>query len=130
MSETTANDPTAIAARLFTAIEAGDIDAVREAYHPDVVIWHNDDGVEQSRDTNLRTLAWVTKHIDGMRYDDVRLTATPTGFVQQHVVRGSNRAGVEVAMPACIVVTLDNDGLITRLDEYLDSRHVDLFTQR
>jgi ketosteroid isomerase-like protein len=50
-------DPLEVAARLFAAIEAGDIDAVRELYHPDVEVWHNTDGLAQSRDANLATLA-------------------------------------------------------------------------
>lgn len=33
--------------RFFSAIEAGDMDTVRDVYHPDVVIWHNTDGVDQ-----------------------------------------------------------------------------------
>jgi uncharacterized protein len=29
--------------RFFAALEAGDIETVREIYAPDAVIWHNDD---------------------------------------------------------------------------------------
>ena len=36
-----------IADQLFAAIEAGDIDAVRDLYAPDAVIWHNTDETEQ-----------------------------------------------------------------------------------
>jgi len=118
----------ALADQFFAAIERGDIDAVRDFYAPDAVIWHNHDDVEQSRDENLRTLAWAVVHIDGMRYEEVRRSVTDTGFVQQHVVRGRNAVGVDVVMPACLVVTVAA-GLITRLDEYLDSRHVDVFAQ-
>ena len=51
------------------------------------------------------------------------------GFVQQHVVRGRNALGEEFAIPACLVVTVV-EGRITRLDEYLDSRHADVVTAR
>jgi ketosteroid isomerase-like protein len=112
-----------VAERLFSAIEAGDIDAVRSIYAPDVAIWHNHDGVVQTLDENLRTLAWMTKHLPGTRYSDVRRSTTDSGFVQQHVLVATNRAGRDVAVPACIVAEVVG-GRITRLDEYLDSAHV------
>jgi len=35
--------------RFFSAIEAGDIDALNDIYHPDVVVWHNTDGLKHWR---------------------------------------------------------------------------------
>ncbi len=115
-----AND---VAEQLFAAIEAGDIDAVRSLYAPDVAVWHNTDGLTQSLDDNLRVLGWMTKHLPGTRYTEVRRAVTDSGFVQQHVLVATNRAGRNVAVPACIVAEVV-DGRITRLDEYLDSAHV------
>jgi len=109
-----------MAAALFDAIEAGDIEAVRSLYAPDVVVWHNTDGKEQGADENLRTLAWCVRHIRGMRYEDVRCFETPSGFVEQHTLRGTTGSGAELAVPACLVVSV-RDGLIARIDEYLDS---------
>jgi hypothetical protein len=43
--------------RFFTALEAGDIEALREIYAPEALIWHNDDLLEQSVDDNLTVLA-------------------------------------------------------------------------
>jgi ketosteroid isomerase-like protein len=40
-------EPLEVADRLFAAIEAGDIDAVRELYHPDIAVWHNTGGLAQ-----------------------------------------------------------------------------------
>jgi len=112
-----------LAERLFKAIEAADIDAVKEIYAPDAEIWHNTDGLVQSRDDNARTLTWVTKNLQGMAYTEIRRSATDDGFVQQHVLVANNRAGQRVEVPACIVVRIA-DGHITRLDEYIDSANV------
>jgi ketosteroid isomerase-like protein len=112
-----------LADRLFKAIEAADIDAVRDLYAPDAVIWHNNDGVEQTPEQNLRVLQWVVDNLKDRSYDDVRRTVTPTGFVQQHVLRFTRADGTRQEIPACIVVTCDGDK-ITRLDEYLDSAHI------
>jgi ketosteroid isomerase-like protein len=109
-----------VAERLFAAIMAGEVEAVRELYAPDVVIWHNFDQVEQTRDENLRTLAWVVKNVRDLRYQEIRRHAIEGGFVQQHVLRGVGPSGNTVEIPACIVCRVE-DGKITRLDEYLDS---------
>jgi ketosteroid isomerase-like protein len=112
-----------LARRLFTAVAAGDLDAVRAIYAPDAVIWHNTDGVGQTVEQNLAVLAWLAQNVTGTRYDDVRLQATETGFVQQHVMRGRTSGDAEITLPGCIVCTVAG-GRITRLDEYLDSAHL------
>jgi ketosteroid isomerase-like protein len=126
-SAPSAAESLAVAERFFAAIEAGDINAIYETYAPDAVIWHNFDNVEQTRDENVRMLGWSVKHLGNMRYTDVRRTATDTGFAQQHVLRAINPKGVEIEVPAALFVSV-RDGRITRLDEYLDSRHVALIT--
>ncbi|MBN9493874.1 nuclear transport factor 2 family protein [bacterium] len=123
MTSSFADSPTAIAKRLFAAIEAGDIAAVEELYAPTIVIWHNYDGVEQSLSENLRTLRWLTRNVTDLRYEEIRVLETPGGFVQQHVLRATGPGGVRLEIPACMVGTV-NDGQITRIDEYLDSAHV------
>ena len=112
-----------LAERLFAAIERGDAEAIREIYAPGCVIWHNNDGATQAVEENLRTLRWVIRNIAGVRYEEVRRQETPTGFVQQHVLRGTAPNGQPLEVPACIVCTVE-DGHITRLDEYLDSAHL------
>jgi ketosteroid isomerase-like protein len=113
----------AIADALFAAIEAGDIEAVRALYAPDAVIWHNNDGVEQTPEQNLRVLRWVVDNLRDRAYEDVRRIVTDDGFVQQHVLRFTRGDGTRQEIPACLVVRC-TDGKITRLDEYLDSAHI------
>ena len=114
---------TDVADRLFAAIEAGDLEAVRALYAPDAVIWHNTDGAEQTVEQNLRVLRWVVDNLADRRYEEVRRVSTESGFVQQHVLRCTRRDGTPVEVPACLVVTCAA-GRITRLEEYLDSAHV------
>lgn len=108
--------------QLFSAIMRGDIEAVRAIYAPNAVIWHNNDQLEETPERNLRVLGWVSKNIRDIRYEDLRRHETPTGFVQQHVLRGVAPNGTELKIPACIICEV-KDGQITRLDEYLDSAH-------
>ena len=125
----TDHDGLAVAERLFAAIEAGDIDAVRDLYAPDAVVWHNTDGVEQDVEANLATLRWCADNLGGMRYADVRRRIDDDGFVQQHVLVAGGRSGTPVEVPACIVATIRN-GRISRIDEYLDSAQVALLVRR
>lgn len=122
-------DAAVVAERLFAAVEVGDIATVRSLYADDIVVWHNHDGLTQSADDNLVVLAWMAEHLPGGRYTQVRRHVTLSGFVQQHVLVATNRAGREVSVPACIVAEVV-DGRITRLDEYLDSAHVAALMER
>jgi ketosteroid isomerase-like protein len=117
-----------VADRLFKAIERGDVAAIREIYAPGVKIWHNNDGATQTADENLAVLGWVVANILEVAYTEVRRQATPTGFVQQHVMRGRVKSsGKELRLPACMVCDVEQ-GRITRLDEYFDSAHVAVLT--
>lgn len=106
--------------RLFEAICSGDLGAVREVYAPTVRVWHNFDRVEQSLEENLRVLAWVVKNVSGLRYEQVRRQRTESGFVQQHVLRGTAPGGESLEVAACLVCRVEG-GRVTRIDEYLDS---------
>lgn len=114
-----------IADRLFGAIEAGDVEAVRQLYAPDAVVWHSHDGIEEDVAQNLRVLGWVVANLAERSYEEVRRQATAIGFVQQHVLRFSRGDGTRQEIPACLVVACDFEaGTITRIDEYLDSAHL------
>lgn len=112
-----------VAQRLFAAVARGDVESVRALYAPGIAIWHNTDGIAQDSEANLRVLAWMSKNITNMRYEDVSLVESESGFVQQHVLRGTAPNGEPFELPACMVGVV-KDGLITRLDEYFDSAHV------
>ena len=110
-----------LADKLFAAIDANDLDALRnDVYSPDVVVWHNNDNHEQRIDENLKVLNWLSRKVVDRRYEDVRRQVTPTGFVEQHVLRGTAPNGNPMEIAACLVVTIENDRVV-RIDEYLDS---------
>lgn len=112
-----------LADRFFRAVEAGDIDTVRDCYAADVAIWHNTDNLEQTRSENLVTLRGMAMRISDRRYEVLRREAFPGGFVQRHILHGTRQDGVRLTLHACILCTVEN-GRITRLDEYFDSAQV------
>ena len=109
-----------LAERFLGAIQAGDIDTVRACYAPDAKLWHNTDNIEQTVDQNLRVLGWFARKLPDRNYRVLRREALKDGFMQQHVLEATLPNGTPWKMSACVVVKMEN-GLITRLDEYLDS---------
>jgi len=109
-----------LADRLFKAIERSDVDAVAAIYAPDATIWHNTDGKVETPEQNLSGLRQFVALSSARAYTEIRRAPTPSGFVQQHVLRAQLKNGREFVLPACIICVVKS-GRITRLDEYLDS---------
>jgi uncharacterized protein len=117
----------ALADRFFSAIEAGDIEALRQMYADDATIWHNFDQLDQNVDDNLQVLAWMHRTIDGLRYTAIERVVLDDGFVQQHVLTGSTAGGM-LELPAMMRVTV-SDGTVTRIEEYFDTAQLAPLTQ-
>jgi hypothetical protein len=71
-------------------------------------------------DNNLLTLHDLHRRATGLAYTEIRRFPAPGGFVQQHVLTGEAKGG-PLCMPAMIRFWVEN-GRITRLEEYLDTR--------
>jgi uncharacterized protein len=115
----------ALAERFFTAIEASDVETLREIYHPDCIIWHSSDPLEkrstgQGVAENLHALATLQDRVIGATFEVLQREATETGFLQQHILRGSMPNGEPFIMPTSMICVVE-EGRITRLDEYFDS---------
>lgn len=112
-------NPLDVAARLCTAIEAGDLDGVRSVYSPDVVVWAGFDNRERDVESSLGVLEWLLSVTTSRRYEVVRRIEIDGGVLQQHVLHATTRNGSSFSMPACLVLQISGDR-ITRVDEYLD----------
>jgi hypothetical protein len=99
-----------LADEFFAAIERGDLEAVAGYYADDVVVWHNVTRRDQTREENLRLLRHLSGRIADWRYEEVRRDCFPGGFVQRHLLRGTNAAGEEVELPVCLVPGRRPDG--------------------
>jgi uncharacterized protein len=108
------------AERFVSAIQTGDVEAVRACYAPDAKLWHNTDDIEQTVDQNMAVLNWFIKTLPDRYYRVLYRAALKDGFVQQHILEATLPDGTKWKMFACVVVRIEN-GVIVRLDEYLDS---------
>ena len=102
------------------ASRGGDLDALAALSEPDAVVWHNNDDLVVSAEHSRKTLRWLHRTMPDVRWDDVAVLPTPTGFVWQSIMRGTV-AGADVRVHTCVVVTLSDAGKVARAEEYLDS---------
>ncbi len=103
------------------AITGKDSDAFVNALAPGAVVWHNYDRKEIDARENMGAIAVLSQLVDGMTNEHVRLAAIDGGFMLQFVTKGTVRSsGNAFEMQNCLVVSTNDDGLITRIDEYVD----------
>lgn len=113
-------DPVAtLADAFFGALEKGVVEDVNACFAPGATIWHNFDCKILTPKENIPGLEALFGNFTRREYRDVRRQTTPSGFVQQHVLRLEKPDGAVIDWPACIVFDV-RDGRIARLDEYVD----------
>jgi hypothetical protein len=86
---------------------------------PGATVWHNYDDKTAVYADSVGSLPWMFKAVEGLRWETRRAMATSEGFVWEAIIRGTAKFG-ELAAQTCMVVTLNDDGLIMALDEYID----------
>jgi ketosteroid isomerase-like protein len=110
----------AIADRLFAAMEAGDIDTVGAMWSEDVAVWHIGDGRTRGKAGGLKVINWLLSATNDRHYDVVSRQLFEGGFVQQHVLHGTARDGKIYSMQVAMIISVGADGLITSIHEYFD----------
>ncbi len=110
---------TEICKALFAAFEAGDETRVRELLAPDVRVQQNNNP-PMDLDTLLGFARAVLAVVSDFRYEDAVRSATATGFVEEHRVRGVLPDGSPLDLAVCVVADL-RDGRVVDLREYLDT---------
>jgi ketosteroid isomerase-like protein len=112
----------------ITATGDGDLETVAAMYAPGAVIWINATGTEMPAADGIGVLAALHRRAAAVRYEVLEVIPTAQGYVQRHILHVTvpareDRPAQDLAVPACLVVRV-RDGLITRLDEYLDSGQI------
>ena len=120
----TAEAVVAVADRLFTSIVNGDKAAVDRLWSDDIAVWRvgarRDDGKARA----LRVIDWFIGVTTERRYEilDRQLfdAGSISGFVQQHILHAAGHTDQSISLRVCIVIKVDGNGLINRIDEYFD----------
>jgi hypothetical protein len=106
--------------KLYQSLARADVAGARACCAPDARIWHNFDCIALTLDQacvgwNAFIAAFPERNVTDVR----RAALLGGGFLQRHLQVIRSTDGVWRAWPICIIVSIDN-GLITRLDEYMD----------
>lgn len=109
-----------VANRLFDAIERGDHASVEAMWADGVTVWHSGDAEDNDRVRALKVIRWFIRSTTQRSYEILDRQAFDGGFVQQHVLRAEGAGGASITLRVCIVIKVNADGLITRIDEYFD----------
>ena len=109
-----------VANRLFGAIERGEYETVDGMWANDVTVWHTGDSQDNDRARALKVIRWFMNVTTSRSYEILDRRFFDGGFVQQHVLRARRSDDASIEMRVCIVIRVDAEGLITRIDEYFD----------
>ena len=111
-------EPTRVAEALFAAFARGDAEAVRNLCTDDLRLRQNNNE-PMNLDTMLGFALAVHGAVKNFRYEIVVRSATATGFVEEHSVRGTLPDGSALDLATCIVADL-RDGKVHDMREYVD----------
>jgi len=104
----------------FRASADGRWDDARATMSPDATLWQSTAPVARTFDEALPGLRRMSTVMGRWEYDRVRRLTTTDGCCEQHVVRFVDVPGGPVELDVCVVIRVDESGLIRSLEEYLD----------
>ncbi len=105
---------------LFAAIERGDEPRLDELFADDIAVWRAGAERDDDKARALKVLRWFIRVTAERSYEVLDRRLFPGGFVQQHILHATGTNGGLIALRVCIVINVNADNLITRIDEYFD----------
>jgi ketosteroid isomerase-like protein len=113
-------DLAARTAQLFAAFESQEFEGIEALLSPEARMKQNGNP-EHDVAGLLAFVRGLLADDVSVRYSDVRRSVGDGFVVEQHVVTLTRSDGESASTDVCVVLRFDDDGLITRLDEYVDS---------
>lgn len=105
--------------RFAEATNTGRADVTMSMCVPGATVWHNfDDKTIEYAGTGA-TLEWMHRQIPDLRWETRSIAFADDGWVWQAAITGTAPGG-DLRAHSCMIVHLNDDGLITSLDEYID----------
>ena len=109
-----------IANTYFGSLLAGDEKAMRSVFREDATFWTNFRNADVLVSESIPRWCGLKESFEDLHFENVRRRGIPGGFLEQHVLCGTPKGGEPFRVIGCFVGTIE-DGLITRLEEYVDS---------
>lgn len=112
-------NPEQVVNSYFRAVEEGDVAAVLSLCHPAVEIWHSFNDQVSSIDQITAQLG-AALGLGRLSYVVQEQIVANDRVLRRHRARFDTPTGKQVEFPIAVFTTVKN-GLITRIDEYVDS---------
>jgi ketosteroid isomerase-like protein len=109
-----------VANDLFAAIERGDEPRLDELLADDVAVWRAGAQRDDDKIRAMKVLRWFIRVTTERSYEVLDRRLFAGGFVQQHILHATGTNGASIALRVCIVIGVNADNLINRIDEYFD----------
>lgn len=113
-------DLAARTAQLFAIFESQEFDELESLLAPEATMKQNGNP-EHDKDGMMAFVRGLKNEGVSVAYSDVRRSVGDGFVVEQHVVTLTRPDGKSASTDVCLVLRFDDDGLITRVDEYVDS---------
>lgn len=107
-------------ARVHEAIGSGDVGLMRAIISDNATVWENTDSKTRRFSDVLSFHRLLAQSLQSIGFDNVRITQTENGYIEQHdkiLVRAN---GERFCSPACMVVAVENEKIVS-VEEYLDA---------
>ena len=105
---------------LFAAIERGDEPQLDALFADDIAVWRAGAQRDDDKGRAMKVLRWFIRVTAERRYQILDRQFFPDGFVQQHILHATGTGGGLIALRVCIVIKVNADNLVHRIDEYFD----------
>jgi ketosteroid isomerase-like protein len=109
-----------LADRLFAAIERGDEPQLDALFADDIAVWRAGAQRDDDKGRAMKVLRWFIRVTAERRYQILDRQLFSDGFVQQHILHATGTGGGLIALRVCIVIKVNADNLVNRIDEYFD----------
>jgi ketosteroid isomerase-like protein len=119
-----------LARAVVATLETGDDAELLGALAPGAVTWHNNDRKEVDARINSSRAAAMLRMLRDPRVEVARVAGFGDGAVMQYVLRATLvSTGETIEMHNCAVMSCDDRGRVTRIDEYVDTTALAAFAR-
>ena len=105
--------------KFAAATNAGQPDITMSMCVEGALVWHNFDDKSVPYASTGKTLTRMHAIIPNLRWETRAVATTSTGWMWQAAICGTAPGG-EICAHSVMIVKLNDEGLITQLDEYID----------
>ncbi len=105
--------------RFAAATASGNPDGAALLCAEGAEVWHNYDELSIPYIDTGKSLVWLHRKVPDIAWETRKVTATADGWMWQAAITGTAPGG-PLRAQTCMIATLNDDGLIVQLDEYID----------